>query len=85
MKLKYFSHSSFQITTDSGQVLLIDPFLDDNPTSPVKSDQVRADFVRVRDNDAWCAVVQKWYQRDQPGVYPLNPGRPKPPARDTEL
>ena len=45
MKLKYFSHSSFQITTDSGQVLLIDPFLDDNPTSPVKSDQVRADFI----------------------------------------
>lgn len=45
MKLKYFSHSSFQITTDSGLVLLIDPFLDDNPTSPVTSDQVGADFI----------------------------------------
>lgn len=45
MKLKYFSHSSFQVTTDSGLVLLIDPFLDDNPTCPVKSDDVTADFI----------------------------------------
>jgi L-ascorbate metabolism protein UlaG (beta-lactamase superfamily) len=45
MKLRYFSHSSFQITTDSGLVLVIDPFLDDNPTSPVGSDQVDADFI----------------------------------------
>lgn len=45
MKLRYFSHSSFQITTDSGLTLLIDPFLDDNPTSPVQSDEVSADFI----------------------------------------
>lgn len=45
MKLRYFSHSSFQITTDGGHVILIDPFLDDNPTSPVKSDEVSADFI----------------------------------------
>lgn len=45
MKLKYFSHSSFQITTDSGLILLIDPFLDDNPTSPVKSAEVTADYI----------------------------------------
>jgi L-ascorbate metabolism protein UlaG (beta-lactamase superfamily) len=45
MKLRYFSHSSFQITTDAGIVILIDPFLDDNPTSPVKSADVSADFV----------------------------------------
>lgn len=45
MKLRYFSHSSFQITTDSGLVLLIDPFLDDNPTCPVKSADVAADFI----------------------------------------
>ena len=45
MKLRYFSHSSFQITTDSGKVILIDPFLDDNPTSPVSSDDVHADFI----------------------------------------
>lgn len=45
MKLRYFSHSSFQITTDSGLVLLIDPFLDDNPTSPVSSAELTADFI----------------------------------------
>jgi len=45
MKLKYFSHSAFQVTTDSGKIILIDPFLDDNPTSPVKSDQVNPDYV----------------------------------------
>ena len=45
MKLKYFSHSSFQITTADGKVIIIDPFLDGNPTSPVKSDDVSADFI----------------------------------------
>ncbi len=45
MKLKYFSHSAFQITADNGKVILIDPFLDDNPNSPVKSDSVNADYI----------------------------------------
>lgn len=45
MKLKYFSHSAFQITTDSGKIILIDPFLDDNPTSPVKSNEICADYI----------------------------------------
>lgn len=45
MKLRYFSHSSFQITTDEGQIILIDPFLDDNPTSPVASGDVTANFI----------------------------------------
>ena len=45
MKLKYFSHSAFQITTEKGISILIDPFLDDNPTSPVKSKDVRADYI----------------------------------------
>jgi len=45
MKLKYFSHSAFQITTDASKKILIDPFLDGNPTSPVKSKDVDADFI----------------------------------------
>ncbi len=45
MKLRYFSHSSFQITSDGGHVILIDPFLDDNPTSPVSSKELSADFI----------------------------------------
>ena len=45
MKLKYFSHSSFLVTTNSGIKILIDPFFDGNPTSPVKSDDVSADYI----------------------------------------
>lgn len=45
MKLRYFSHSSFQVTTDAGQIILIDPFLDGNPTCPVKPKDVTADFI----------------------------------------
>jgi L-ascorbate metabolism protein UlaG (beta-lactamase superfamily) len=45
MKLKYFSHSSFMITANNGKIILIDPFLDDNPNSPVKSDEVSADYI----------------------------------------
>lgn len=45
MKLRYFSHSAFQLTTDSGIKILIDPFLDDNPTSPVKSKDVNPDYI----------------------------------------
>jgi L-ascorbate metabolism protein UlaG (beta-lactamase superfamily) len=45
MKLKYFSHSSFQVTTNSGIKLLIDPFLDGNPTSPAKAADVDAEYI----------------------------------------
>lgn len=45
MKLKYFSHSAFQLTTKDGIKILIDPFLDGNPTSPVKSKDVKADYI----------------------------------------
>ncbi|NOX67222.1 MAG: metal-dependent hydrolase [Chlorobi bacterium] len=45
MKLKYFSHSAFQITANSGKVILIDPFLTGNPTAPVTAESVEADFI----------------------------------------
>jgi len=45
MKLKYFSHSAFQITTSAGHKILIDPFLSGNPTSPVKANDVLADYI----------------------------------------
>lgn len=47
MKLRFFSHSSFLITLDSGIRILIDPFLGGNPTSPVGSDDVEADYIMV--------------------------------------
>ena len=45
MKLRYFSHSSFAITSDSGLKIIIDPFLDGNPTCPVKASDITADFI----------------------------------------
>lgn len=47
MKLKYFGHSAFQITTKSGANILIDPFLDNNPVSPVKSKEVTAEYIII--------------------------------------
>ncbi len=45
MKLKYFSHSAFQLTTKSGKRILIDPFLEGNPTATVKANDVHADYI----------------------------------------
>ncbi len=45
MKLKYFAHSSFLITTNDEKKILIDPFLDNNPKSPVKSSEVDPDYI----------------------------------------
>jgi L-ascorbate metabolism protein UlaG (beta-lactamase superfamily) len=45
MKLKYFSHSGFQLTTSAGKRILIDPFLTGNPTAPVKAADVQADYI----------------------------------------
>jgi len=45
-KLTYFSHSAWQIESN-GTTILIDPFLNDNPTSPVKASDVRADYIII--------------------------------------
>ncbi len=45
MKLKYFSHSAFQITSKNGVRILIDPFLTGNPTNPVKAEDVSAEYI----------------------------------------
>ncbi len=45
-KLTYFSHSAWRIETGS-HTILIDPFLNDNPTSPVKANEVKADFIII--------------------------------------
>ncbi len=43
-KLTYFGHSAFLVEHDKYKIL-IDPFLDGNPLSPVKANQVSADFI----------------------------------------
>ncbi len=45
MKLRYFGHSACQLTTENGTKILIDPFLNGNPVSPVKSSEVEADYI----------------------------------------
>ena len=45
-KLTYFSHAAWQIESQ-GNTILIDPFLDGNPTSPVKAGEVSADYIII--------------------------------------
>ncbi|GJQ63786.1 MAG: UPF0173 metal-dependent hydrolase [Melioribacteraceae bacterium] len=45
MKLRYLSHSGFLLTLEDGKKIVIDPFLDDNPVAPVKSDEIDADYI----------------------------------------
>src|SRR6476469_6544690 len=44
--LTWLGHASWQLKTQQ-HTLLIDPFLDDSPTAPVKSKDVAADFILV--------------------------------------
>lgn len=45
MKLRFFGHSAFEVKTDTGHTILIDPYLDGNPVATVSSDKVEADFI----------------------------------------
>ena len=45
-ELTWLGHGSWSIKTGSHSILL-DPFLDDNPSSPVKADDVEADYILV--------------------------------------
>lgn len=44
--ITWFGHNCWSIET-SGQTILLDPFLDDSPTAPVKAADVRADVILV--------------------------------------
>lgn len=44
--LTWLGHASWQLKTPA-HTLLIDPFLDDSPTSPVKSQDIAADYILV--------------------------------------
>ncbi len=47
MTLRFLSHAAFQIITDDGISILIDPFLDENPLAPIKSKDIRADYILI--------------------------------------
>lgn len=46
IKVTWYSHACFLIETDGGK-LLIDPFITDNPLSPINADAVDADYILV--------------------------------------
>lgn len=46
MKISYYGHACFSLA-EQGVTLLFDPFLNNNPLSPVKAHQVKADYILV--------------------------------------
>ena len=46
IEIKWFGHNTWSIQTGDTTILL-DPFFDDSPTAPVKSDAVSADYILV--------------------------------------
>jgi len=43
-QITWYGHNAWQIEM-AGKTVLVDPFLDDSPTAPVKSDELRADYI----------------------------------------
>jgi L-ascorbate metabolism protein UlaG (beta-lactamase superfamily) len=63
-KIRFLGIAAFEITNSRGQVILIDPYLDENPASPVKvADLERVDLVLVThlasDHLGDAAVIQQ--------------------------
>ena len=47
-RIKFYGVAAFEVVNKKGQVILIDPFLDENPASPVKSNDLkRVDLILV--------------------------------------
>ena len=46
IELTWLGHSTYWINTGK-HTLLVDPFLDDNPAAPIKSDDAQADFILI--------------------------------------
>lgn len=47
MMIKWLGHSAFQITTNHNLRILIDPFISNNPVSPVTVEELTADLILV--------------------------------------
>lgn len=46
VRVRYLGHACFTLS-DSGKTIIIDPFITNNPVSPVKVDQIKADLILV--------------------------------------
>jgi L-ascorbate metabolism protein UlaG (beta-lactamase superfamily) len=62
VELTWLGHATWLLKTGQ-HAILVDPFLDDSPTAPVKADQVPADFILVShghaDHVADCVKIAK--------------------------
>lgn len=48
------------------------------------AERVRAAFIKVTNTEQWENVLRVWYRSSSlPGVYPAQPGIPKPPAKSS--
>ncbi|MDY0319797.1 MAG: metal-dependent hydrolase [Candidatus Cloacimonadaceae bacterium] len=60
MILRYFAHAAFQITTNNDTRIVIDPWFDGNPLSPVKARDVSADYIIISHGHGdHCGDAQK--------------------------
>jgi L-ascorbate metabolism protein UlaG (beta-lactamase superfamily) len=61
-ELTWLGHASWLLKTDNHKIL-VDPFLDDSPKSPLKADDVECDFILIShghfDHVADCAKIAK--------------------------
>jgi L-ascorbate metabolism protein UlaG (beta-lactamase superfamily) len=47
-KIRFFGVAAYEIVTNAGHRILLDPYVDDNPGSPVKSHELeRVDLILV--------------------------------------
>jgi len=47
MKLKWLGHSAFELTSNSSLDIIVDPFIQANPTCPLKSHEVHPDIICI--------------------------------------
>ena len=62
--ITWFGHNAWSIET-AGTTILLDPFLNDSPTSPVKADDVKADYILLSHGhgDHWAT---RWRSPSEP-------------------
>jgi L-ascorbate metabolism protein UlaG (beta-lactamase superfamily) len=62
IQITWFGHNCWSIES-AGKTVLLDPFLNDSPTSPVKADAVKADFILLshghEDHVGDCLAIAK--------------------------
>jgi hypothetical protein len=86
LQIRFFGVAAYELITGQGQHILLDPFLDENPGSPIKSRNLdRVDLIIVNacdrhsqwrkrsegDQDAWCER-----DRREPGPIRRHAARP---------